>query len=201
MRAPIVLVVVLAVFLSSSVAVVGTAGASPTDQGSFELGGDVSMSFTSVSYDGEHVYNNTLISFTPRFGYFVVDNLELTLDLTSMFSGQSLDEDVWGCGSDCNSSSAIFGIGGSIVFHLPLSEKLYGFVGAGGHLLVKSDSDDSNYEPALQLPVLSGGLRYFVSDHAALNGGMYYSHVISESFMEDLSSNNIALRGGISIFF
>ena len=160
------------------------------NQGKIELSGKSAIDFsdTTTEVSGAPDIDETSWNFQIDGLYYLQNNLGLGLiieyDKTEF---DSID-------------SSTFIIGPQVTYNFPLSEKVSLFVnGAVGYATAEIDDFDADGW-AFQL---GGGLKYFLTDSASINGSLTYQNLSLEadSGGGDIDTSGINVGVGLSIYF
>lgn len=158
-------------------------------KGDIEVGGNISFTSITSVHNGETASNSTSIfSFSPYFGYFVVNNLEL--GIIPSFTSYS-----YGGGS----SITTFGIYFAPAWNFDLKSHTYPFI--EGQIGYNSQSNGAT-EGGLAWAV-KGGIKAQVGSSALINFGIYYTQVTMNPDGADKRNgyNQFGISGGFTIFF
>jgi len=148
-------------------------------QGVYSLNGSISYGSTSSNQPGAST-DQSSFTFTPSGSYFLVDQIESSLNLTYM----------------ANSTSSLtftsLGLGLGVRYYFP-NGQYTPFVGASGALSWATATGQA-YSSPLSSYALSAGLDFFLSQSFALEPAIIYSHArISDQF------SNSQFRIGIGV--
>jgi opacity protein-like surface antigen len=162
-------------------------------QGKYELSGSTAFNFsdTSTEVDGAPDIDTTSFSFELDANYYLRNNLGLGL----LFLYENDEVDSGGISVD----SSTFIIGPQVIYHFPLNEKVSLFVkGAVGYATLEVDNEDADGW-AFQL---GGGLKYFLTNSASINGALtYQTQSLETDSGVDIDSSGINIGVGLSIYF
>lgn len=182
-----VMIVLLALLVPASL------WAMDINQGKFELSGQTRFNFskTTAEATGSPDVDITSNEFQIDGLYYLQKNLGLGLsilyDKTETESG----------GVSVDSSTFI--IGPQVTYNFPLNEKVSLFVnGAVGYATVEVDNADADgwaYQ-------FGGGLKYFLTNSASINGTLNYQKIsLEDDFNNDIDVSGMSVGVGISIYF
>lgn len=164
----------------------GTANAqtenTPTEKGNWIIGGATNLKFMStkpvskqngVSEDGQKTSNFTL---TPTFGYFVIDNLSVGMDLelsvqkSKEYTGYEGLEDI---------KSTIFSVLPSATYYFATDSKALPYIGAGaGYAVAKNKIGNIGNEPTnFFVWKIKGGMSYMITKELAVDLGLSYNQL------------------------
>jgi predicted porin len=163
------------------------------DQGKFELSGTTAFNFsdTTTEVDGSPDIDTTTYSFEIDANYYFMKNLGLGLILE--YENSEVDTGV----GDTDSSMLL--IGPQVTYNFPLNEKVSLFVnGAVGYASLEVDdvidADGWGFQ-------FKGGLKYFLTNSASINGSLAYRFLSMEDDSLDIEDSGIAVGVGLSIYF
>lgn len=173
-----------------------------TEQGKVFIAGSSDLSFSSLKmgleYDGEDMgdkVTQTQFSFAPSVGYFIVDNLVLSLNV--QFESQKVE--------DSSSNSLLAGPG--LRYYLGAS-KIKPFV--QGDLMfgsTTSDSGDGDGDSKSTNSVsgydLGAGVAVFFNQHVALDFGLGYAAATltsDEDSKYKIKTGGVVFSAGISVY-
>lgn len=163
------------------------------NQGKYELSGSTAFNFsdTSTEVTGAPDIDTTSFSFELDGNYYLRNNLGLGL----LFLYENDEVDSGGISVD----SSTFIIGPQVIYHFPLNEKVSLFVkGAVGYATLEVDNEDADGW-AFQL---GGGLKYFLTNSASINGALtYQTQSLETDSGVDIDSSGINIGIGLSIYF
>jgi len=189
-------------------------------QGSSTIGGNISflrqkdqlLNETTYSsnpyYKTEYKYN--ILSVTPNYGYFVINNLCIGANVSATFthasSAAATDY------PELENHSRSIGVGPFVRYYLPLDNKLYAFVTTGytwywsnlKYEFPDATDDIVTMTSKSRYTLWNGGigLSYFINPSAALEAGAGYASVRhkNDDGKPTDKTNNIALNIGFRIF-
>jgi hypothetical protein len=164
------------------------------NQGKIELSGKSAIDFsdTTTEVTGAPDIDETSFNFQIDGLYYLQNNLGLGL----IIEYDKTETEV--AGVDVDSSTLI--IGPQVTYNFPLSEKVSLFVnGAVGYATAEIDDFDADGW-AFQL---GGGLKYFLTNSASINGSLTYQNLSLEadSGGGDIDTSGINVGVGLSIYF
>lgn len=155
--------------------------------GTFNVSG--SLSYSSTSSEGNDFSTKQLI-LTPQVGYFVLDNISLSLAIQYInYSYGEYDDTQWGFGP-------------SVRYYLPL-EKVYPFLEMS--YLYSKFIDNEDEARKQNTFMISGGLDYFLNESVAIESSISYTfenYKLPESYSayySDLEFTRNTLRIGIGL--
>ena len=164
------------------------------NQGKIELSGQTRFNFskTEIETTGSPDVDETTWEFQLDGLYYLQRNLGLGV----IFQYDKTETEI--AGVDVDSSTFI--IGPQVTYNFPLSEKVSLFVnGAVGYATAEIDNFDADGW-AFQL---GGGLKYFLTNSASINGSLTYQNLSLEadSGGGDIDTSGINVGVGLSIYF
>ncbi len=173
-------------------------------QGQIEFGGDVGFNMTTYSFeDAEYpVDNSTILTLYPRFGYFVIPNLEIEPRLIFSRMATNYTDEFKSAFDVEDASFTIFGGVLNVVYNFPMEGQVIPFVFAGGGFQTYSSSDEpeDGYETTLILPDAGAGIKAFISDRGVIRAEIFFERHDKAGGVEDLTTNNFGIRAGFSVF-
>ncbi|MBE0568431.1 MAG: porin family protein [Deltaproteobacteria bacterium] len=177
-------IVLLALFVPA------TLWAMDINQGTIELSGKTAFDFsdTTTEVTGSPDIDETSYSFQIDGLYYLQNNLGLGL----IFEYEETEFD--------SIDSSTFIIGPQVTYNFPLGEKVSLFVnGAVGYATAEVEDFDADGW-AFQL---GGGLKYFLTNSASINGAVTYQNLSLEadSGGGDIDTSGIHVGIGLSIYF
>lgn len=183
---------IFVVFVVLLVAVVSpsSAATSQTASGTQEWGGAFSFSYSGYSKD-QYDRSITVAAIGPGYGYFVADNVELRTDLAVTFLSY---------GNGGSESQTTIGMDAQVLFHFGSETNVVPFFGGGAGFGIASDSSSTEYDPMFVVPIVTGGMRVFLTDSGCLTLAATYSHQINGLYSEDVSGNIFGISASYSIF-
>jgi len=135
------------------------------EQGRMMIGGQLSIqSYKEKQKSGSTTVEDgttTDYSFTPQFGYFVIDNLAVGAGISNGFSSYNPDDD-----DIDNSTSTSFQFQPFARYYLPQHIFFQATFGAGGGTYKDSDGDKESY--GISSWSLAGGYSILLNDHVAI---------------------------------
>ena len=188
-------------------------------KGTSTIGGNISLqrSTTQYTYDGSSSldgfkteYKTNILALTPSYGYFIVNNLSLGVNVNTFLSRATSKPyaDV----RDLHSDSRTIGVGPMVRYYLPLDSKLYLF-GTASYSWLWSHSKYENYDNTRITTSRSSvrytmwdaglGLSYFVSPTTAVEAGATYSQLRyknDDTYTADQEVNKLAFNLGFRVF-
>jgi hypothetical protein len=167
-----------------------SAGMSQTASGTQEWGGAFSFSYSGYSAD-HSTMSITAVAVGPGYGYFVADNVELRTDLAVTLLSY---------GNGYSASQTTIGLDAQVLYHFGSETNVVPFFGGGAGFGIATDSSSTEYDPMLVVPVVTGGVRIFLTDSGCLTVAATYSHQINALYSEDVSGNIFAVSASYSIF-
>jgi opacity protein-like surface antigen len=180
-------IVLLALFVPA------TLWAMDINQGKIELAGQSKFNFskTDVEVAGSPDIEETTTEFQLDGLYYLQTNLGLGLT----FLYDQTETEVAGTSGD----SSTFVVGPQVTYNIPLNEKVSLFVnGAVGYATVEVDNDDADgwaYQ-------LGGGLKYFLTNSASINGAVSYQSLsLEDDFDNEIDFSGVSVGVGLSIYF
>jgi long-subunit fatty acid transport protein len=170
----------------------GTLWAMDINQGTFELSGTTAFNFsdTETEVDGAAGdIDTTTWNLELDGNYYFMKNVGLGLIL------QYQDSEVEQGPSKIETST--FFIGPQIIYNIPLNEKVSLFAkGAVGYADAEFQSDDADGWGWQ----VGGGLKYFLTNSASINGGVTYQSLYMEDG-GDVDTDGFIVGVGLSIYF
>jgi hypothetical protein len=161
-----------------------------TVSGAQEWSGAFAFSYSGYSTESSSA-SMTMVAIGPGYGFFVADNVELKLDLAVALLSY---------GNGSSESQTTLGVDAQALVHFPSEGNVVPFVGGGLGFGTASDSSSRQYDPTLTIPVLTGGVKIFLTDSGCLTVAASYSHQINALYSEDVSGNIFAVSASYSIF-
>jgi opacity protein-like surface antigen len=181
-------IVLLALFVPASL------WAMDIDQGKFELSGTTAFNFsdTTTELDGGTDVDVTTYSIELDGNYYFMKNLGLGL----IFQYEKSEIDAGGP-NDLDSSTVF--IGPQVIYNFPLSEKVSLFVkGAVGYAELEVEGEEADgwgFQAG-------GGLKYFITNSASINGSVMYQNLSLEADAGgDADTDGFNIGVGLSIYF
>lgn len=167
-----------------------------TAQGTNEIMGSFGWNRYSVWDDQSGEASLSLFQFSPTYGYFFAENLEFQARLT--IAGLHVDGEVGSYGADL--SATIWSPTGIVLGHAAISETYVPYFGVGLGGSWYSDSEGSETDATLVLPIVVLGAKMLVTQSAAVNIEFYYTHHENAVYSEELHANEFGLAIGLSLF-
>lgn len=162
--------------------------------GTTEISGGTAASFSSLTYDaggGDELDQDTL-SVTLDVLHYVVPNFGVGLSLGYLNVSESYE------GFDMESSTT--SIGPQLVYNIGISEAASLFVGGGvGFSRMEAEFDGDSEDLDGWYWTAGGGLRFFVSERAAVNCGVAYLSQTLEGDV-DIDVSGFRIGAGFSLF-
>lgn len=168
------------------------ASATEMPEGTIEFATTFLFDHSSYSADGTDAGSTTQINLEGSFGYCVSEMIELVGSLALVH--QSYDSP-----GQASADATAYGGGGALVLNFPTQGSLVPFLEVGASLLAYSGDGADDLETTWVLPTAGVGVRFLVTESAALTSGVFYRHLNNALGAEDLSANSISLGVGISI--
>jgi len=163
------------------------------NQGKIELSGQTRFNFskTEIETTGSPDVDETTWEFQLDGLYYLQRNLGLGV----IFQYDKTETEVAGVSVD----SSTFIIGPQVTYNFPLNEKVSLFVnGAVGYAtaeVANNDADGWAYQ-------FGGGLKYFLTNSASINGTLQYRSIsLEDDFNNDIDTSGVSVGVGISIYF
>lgn len=175
----------------------GLASARDLSAGTFQLGGDGSISFSRRSSEIEGNEGDDIDTLRVRASgfYYLVPNLGLGAFL------EYLQQSTEVVGDDLQVSTVI--VGPQVSYNLALAERLsaFGTVGAGWAKSEAEVGDVSSDISGLAWQ-LGGGLRFFPARSVSIDGSVsYLSLNLEDDEDRDIDSSELGVRVGLSFYF
>jgi hypothetical protein len=132
--------------------------------GTFELGGQLALTIDHYDPDGFDSQTGYRVSLTPKFGYFVIDNLELNAEFTFATAFHDLYED--------SPKWIEFGLGARYLFSIG---GIHPYLGANFGMIftlypeTEDTMDHTSKNMLLSFPI---GVLIALNDHVALDFGI-----------------------------
>lgn len=181
----------------------------PTEKGNWVLGGSTSFHFNTVqpvikseglSVDGTKTTNFTV---TPSFGYFVIDNLAIGMDLE--LSTHTIKAEASVTSSEEYKNTAFSAIP-SVTYYFSTDSRAFPYIGAGaGYASVKSmygnvETQNDNFF----VWRVKGGISYLITNDVSVDLGLNYNQLstkINDTNPEQkIIAKNFGATLGFSIF-
>ncbi len=181
------------IVLLALLVVPATLWAMDINQGKIELSGQTKFNFskTDIEATGSPDIDVTTFEFQLDGLYYLQKNLGL--GLTILYD--KTETEVAGASVD----SSTFIIGPQVTYNIPLNEKVSLFVnGAVGYATAEFDNADADgwaYQ-------FGGGLKYFLTNSASINGAVSYQSIsLEDDFNNDIDTSGVSVGVGLSIYF
>jgi len=161
------------------------------NKGVYTLSGEATYMNSSQTYDwtgSDQTVENTNISFTPSFGYFIINDLELRGNLTFLYNEFSIDN------GSINTFLRRYSIGAGIKYYFRMS-KISPFISADySYSNVTTGNADGNRF------TFAGGANYFLSRSVALEPFVQYSTESSINYIKEDNRTTFGIRIAYFIF-
>jgi outer membrane protein len=180
-----------------------------TEKGTFLLGGETKLNFSSVSskFESDDVNEDlgkiTTLEFSPQIGFFVIDGLALGMELPIMYSlEKSENEDKYTSTSLAFTPFIRYYFGKG-----KIKPYLHGDVGFGNLKMKYEDNlsgTTSENAASLFLYEMGGGLAIFLNDKVSLDIGIAYASQSLTPKDDNVNNSKIITSGfeaGIGIVF
>jgi outer membrane protein len=180
-------IIIVVAFLIPTVSVFGQIA-----KGSSTVGGNISLLRETNQYIYESTYypngyktenKSNVLSITPSYGYFIIDNLCVGANVSALF-GHSTSA-ASGVYSEFESRSRSIGAGPLVRYYLPLDDKLYAYAQTGYTWNWSNVKFDTAFDPSAKTTTTlksrytlwdAGlGLAYFVNPSTAIEAGFNYT--------------------------
>jgi len=185
-------------------------------KGSSTVGGNISWVRQKVQhgfepgYPQKSEYKISVLSITPSYGYFIVNNLCVGANVNTSFGGSTTKPytDL----PELKTHTRSLGAGPMVRYYLPLDSKLYAYATAS-YTWVGSKFEYESFDEADRIVTTNAkshytlldaglGLSYFINPGTALEAGFAYTHA---GYKDDngnttQKTNVIALNIGFRIF-
>lgn len=170
--------------------------AGATARGTHEILGSLGWDTFSVSDDETGEASLALLEFSPTYGYFFVDNVEAQFRSTVV--SLHLDGELGSYRADY--SATIWTPLVLVLAHAPVSTRYFPYLGIGFGGSWFFDSEGTETDATLVLPIVCAGGKMLVTENAAVNVELYYVHHENALYSEDLDANGFGLTLGLSLF-
>jgi hypothetical protein len=185
-------------------------------QGSSTIGGNISLLRQKTQQGYEAPYTNykteytiKIISITPSYGYFVLNNLCVGANVNTLFARST--NKPYASVRDLNSDTQSIGAGPFVRYYLPLDSKLYAFAAASyswrwSQIKYESVDNTGITTTTIKAPYTMWdaglGLSYFISPSTAIEGGFTFTKARYKDDDGNVTqkTNNMALNIGFRIF-
>lgn len=154
------------------------------EQGTIEIGGDLNfaLSNSEINLNGKTSSETDSFDLESTTAYYFADNVALGVEI---FYG---NEEVKT--QDSSEDTTSFGFGPALLLNFSLNEDVSLLI-SGSFVLADFEFSDAADADGYGFSA-SAGIRYFISDHVALNSGVEFSKIDME---QDLTGTDFELTG------
>ncbi len=182
---------------------------SQTEKGKFIVSGAAGLTINAgtikYEYDGKTLADNnqTVIEFTPTFGYFVIDNLAIGLTSSISSSTQKAES-----GDKYNTTT--ISLAPTVLYFFPVEGKIKPFAQLAFGLNSRTEKDmpkmgdDEKYSASGLLISGGGGVAFFINENVSFNAGLAYNSSTLTDSDDDKAKIKYGVFGGsigISVYF
>ncbi|HLW62253.1 MAG TPA: OmpW family outer membrane protein [Flavobacterium sp.] len=184
----------------------------PTERGNWVISGSTSLNFNSTTpttkYDGKSqdgIKTSNLI-ITPSFGYFVIDNLAIGMDLELSSQKTEIYDDYNSVYRDAKRT--IFAVIPSATYYFSTDSRVFPYIGAGaGYASAKSKVETSETENDNFFAwKVKAGISYMITNDIAVDFGLNYNQLSTKYNSTSINpehkliAKNFGATLGFSIF-
>jgi hypothetical protein len=161
-----------------------------TAKGRIELGGSVSLNYTS--YEN---YSIRVISIMPSLGFFVIP--KLALEPRFLLLHESTSHSVLP-----DYSATDFGAIFNVVYHFEGKGEsdIVPFIFGGLGFVTHSGDVGGADQVTMVLPDIGGGFKVFFTNEATMRAELFYQRVFNAHGWKDVDADELGIRAGVSIF-